>query len=797
MPLQDLSAYGGWQYSNRGGANYIPPATFFTPMRGSQGVRSAGLPSIFPDMPQLGPLGNMGAQMAGYFLGQMMGIDPRMLQARQHGVLEAEYGQGYLREQQTAMASQQNVRLKMATQMMTSRFQGQNGRAPNDAEKAQISVRARALSNNINWAAKLSPLLGLGGNEAIRELFPEQQILEGMQMMSGASLFPAGGAAAGRFAMNLINQGQGRLPFGIGGRAEIFKSLAARGMLPGTQGQLMSGASGAAVKARVVAYEGLASKLRDVYGQNKSPEQLFTAFDEATGGSMAGIGPQLSGRLVENMRASIFANRLPSDYVSGSAAQGAAMARSMGMIGAIGSEAAIAGIDVGQQVANDRGGRSSYGQRSAEELSGIYTRRILAGRGSAFGMVHGGVMSMLMQKAERMGVNLDKLAGGTPEQQAVNLARAVGAPQSVITQLGNLTRGGADAYKATQFFSPGNAAEIAAQLVQSGLSTSETSARMLLTSSTNAGAGANQRFMRPETFLGLQKEETFADMVMPQLRGVIAETMGKRPGNLDSISAKVHKFLSNPANMQLSDSARSAALAKAMGGGTTATGAASILSAATTILDANPLIATAGGAAAMLSTDATRTRLTMTKRLEADADKLRGEFGANTFTGRLVEDLLSGPTKDKDSIIAKYLGSTAATDTGPMGKGYKAFDKMLAAQRAYESFVLDPKSATSKATTEKALLANIEVARQDIAKWVKENPVAAEEARRQGAKEDKTIQADEVTVNTKELNITSTKSEVKNIKSTTTTSDLGTGGNQWTVDAEGNSYTTDPQGARS
>ena len=612
-----------------GGMNYLPPQSFTAPMRGVMS-NPGGMYNMFPGAESwAGPMGAMGLGLAGQALGAASGISPAEMNAGAYGPLQSIYGAKYYQEQRAAMEATNGMRESIAMSIKRSIYVGTHGREPGADVQRQMAREVQSLVRTGGMVAQMAPLFGVDNNAFMNAAYPERTIFGGMQTMAGAAPLPTGGAAAGAVTKALMSSG---LPFGRGGRAELFADLSSRGMLPGRQSDLMAGEGTAQfqaaitkIKATLDQYEQALNQLKDVFGPNKGPQKLLAALDQMLAGSLSQMGPTQIARVGSQLTQAMLTTKLPVDYLVNAGAQGAQAYRSMGLQGWIGQSDTIAAMVEGSYRQEGYAGQTFAGNRTMGEFSGIAGRRLAAARQSEFSTVHGGVLNALSLGAASRGISTDG-------KQGWQVAQAMGAPAEMVRRLRGLQTGEDTSFATLQYFGTNNSARLAGDLEKlTGMAPS--TLREMLRSPTAYGQSASAAGVSGTTLLRLQDAEVIKKHLGPQIRGTLRSLGGSGgAATIDSIAALV-------ASGGFSEGDREGTLARLKGiSGIGSAGRAATVYAAIQALDHREGLSSLGGVAAFtggLSAKA-RAGMALSNKLAADAMAgIRSKMGAGGVEGAI------------------------------------------------------------------------------------------------------------------------------------------------------------------
>lgn len=640
--------------SPQGGANWYPPVGGYTPVRGSMGVPGTGMASLFPDMTnRFGPMGNMMMQSMGYFAAQAVGLNPMTMMHRDITPVESMYGRAY----QKGFAPAFNKSAEdMIGRTLSNYYVGQQGGGTLSAQmQARVDSQAKSLAAKGMTAVRLAPMLGINAGDVLKDI-PGVSLYQGIANMRGGSLLP--GAMEQRIHQNLMGSatgprtyfgGAGGGPLSAGERGQLLDALGNRGLV-GSPGAL-SGAAGspktqAAVRkleGTVREWEGVVTQLKGIFGAGNSIDQLLSSMDRALGGNMAGMGAKRVAKLGASIQATMLANRLPASYVTETMAQSALAGQAMGISG--GEYAGIEGINIGEAMVTNRGGRYSFGQRTAETISGLMTRRILGGRTSRLSMIGGGALELMRIKAQSLGARTEGMT-------SVQIARAAGASEGLVSALANL-KSGKDPAAALAYFSESNSARIAQDLERSGITTRGAALAQFQTL-TPGSQEMGLLGISASTLLGAQEHETTKRVTALHARRAFEGSGLSKNDITGKIADIMRKATSGKVDMM---DTRKAIAAIASAGNISHERATTVYQ--TMKQEAGSFIAFEalyGGAAAR----ATAAKRGAGAMAYANAgDKIRAAMGSDSWKARLIEEATNPESRSAKRSIANILGGKA------------------------------------------------------------------------------------------------------------------------------------------
>ena len=742
-----------------GGANWYPPSGgYYMPLRGSMGAPGMGMASLFPDMTdRLGPMGNAAMQTVGYFAAMASGANPMTMMHRNMTPVESMYGRAYQSGLAQAVGTSSEA---MMQKVLTAYHVGmQGGGALSEKMKAKVDADAKHLGSLGLTAVQMAPYMGLSGSRILSEL-PGVSLYQGIREMRGGTMLPS--AMDQRIQQNLMASTGGQRSYFAGGgapglsageRGTLLGALSQRGLVS-TNTSALAGEPGSAktqfamrkLESTTRGWEELAVQLKGIFGSGRGIDKLLEDLDRALGGGMAGMGPKRLSRIATGIQTTMLMNHVSAQYVTGTMAQSAQAARGMGLVGSIGAAAGMSGINIGEAMVSARGGTSVFGQRSAEELSGIMTRRLLMGHSSTFARVAGGTLDLMRGAAVSRGLYREGMSAG-------ELARAVGAPAELARMATNLQTG-ANSAATLKYFSESGTENIARILQGAGITGTMSEARDRFRVSTRGGQEMVSRYVSDKTMLGVQDAEVFKRVTSSALRRTLA---GRGIAGSDATSkiAAIQNLFLEGAGVNVRDP-RSAIAAIARGAGVSQTTAQSVFNTMTTSAEGDPRLRSMGGLEEMynrrVSATAMERRQRIATSLAAAGNYTRRQLGPDTIIARVMDDLTAAPNKDKSKILARYLGdksggkvgqaltayatATTALEEGlVLGKSKKEIEKLWAGQK--------------KATD---VLTGMSRDKDTIAAG-EQMRLAEYEADKKGAIE-KAMEADTVDITTPQVNIT-------------------------------------------
>ena len=671
----------GFVQSANGGANWYPPTTGYTPLRGSMGVPGMGMASLFPDMSDsLGPMGNMLMQTMGYFAAKSQGIDPFQMMHRNMTPVESMYGRAY---QGGLGAAFGRSSTDLFTRALTAYHTGLNGGADLSANmQKQIKAQSEKMSGLGMSVMQLAPMFGINAGKIFSEL-PGIGLYQGIREMRGGTMLP--GRMDQSIHQNLMKNEYFRTSGALsaGERGSLLGALGQRGLLNANPADLSAGENTGKYKSAVSkleksmrGWEDLTVQLKGIFGAGRGIDQLLSDMDRALGGSMGGMGTHRLQRVATNIQTTMLMNHMSAAQVTESMAAGAQGARAMGMVGAIGADAATAGTNIGEAMVTSRGGLSYFGQRGPEELGGIMTRRIMQGRVSKMGMVGGGVLGLMQTAAMARGTFREGMT-------AAELARSVGAG-SELTRMAGALQSGSNSPEVLKYFSEGQSHRLALELQRTGITSTVGEGMNKFSTFDRNSQDASNRWISNKTLLGAQEVEAFQRVIGTKLRRPLIE-LGLDQGAVTSkIGAIQRLFASGRVNtLDVAGTIKQIGQAATL----SETGATAVFNTVRNTSDSDPRLRNMGGFEEIFgrlhATPAMEQRKRMADALATMGNLARKHYGPESITARLMDDLTAAPdAKGRDRFIKRLLGDKSG---GALGS---ALTKFGTAQEALENGIM-------------------------------------------------------------------------------------------------------------